>query len=81
MKDLDAKKCSDIYDIPPNYVKYGSEAIILPLVIIFSMSIREGIFPNKLKTAKIIPVHKGDSVVFVSNYRPISLLPVFSKIF
>jgi hypothetical protein len=34
-----------------------------------------------MKTAKIIPLHKGNSVLSVSNYRPISLLPIFSKIF
>ena len=34
-----------------------------------------------MKVAKIIPIHKGDSVLSVGNYRPISLLPIFSKIF
>ena len=34
-----------------------------------------------MKVAKIIPMHKGDSALSVGNYRPISLLPIFSKIF
>ena len=41
----------------------------------------EGTFPDKLKTAKIIPLHKGGQKSNPSNYRPISLLPQFGKLF
>ena len=34
-----------------------------------------------MKVAKVLPLHKGDSMLSVGNYRPISLLPIFSKIF
>ena len=40
-----------------------------------------GVFPQLLKNAKVIPVHKGDSKMITSNYRPISLLPIFGKMF
>ena len=40
-----------------------------------------GIFPEDLKRAQVIPLNKGDSKVDLNNYRPISLLIVFSKIF
>ena len=40
-----------------------------------------GVFPDILKTAKITPLHKKDSKLDVINYRPISLLSVFSKIY
>ena len=50
------------------------------LSIIFNRCVREGHFPDALKLAKVIPIHKGDSVLSVANYRPISLLPIFSKI-
>ncbi len=40
-----------------------------------------GIFADKLKIAKIIPLHKKDEETLFRNYRPISLLPALSKIF
>ena len=47
---------------------------------IFNLSISKGIFPDKLKIAKVTPIFKsGDSTV-LTNYRPISVLPCFSKI-
>ena len=40
----------------------------------------KGIFPDQLKIAKIIPIHKGGAKNIASNYRPISLLPIFGKV-
>ena len=76
ISDLNANKSSDIYDISPKYIIIAGSALSTLLTIIFNKSIAEGVFPDKMKTAKIIPIHKGDSVLQVSNYRPISL---FSK--
>ena len=41
----------------------------------------DSVFPNTLKIASIIPLHKGGSKTEATNYRPISLLPLFSKLF
>ena len=46
-----------------------------------NLSIQNGVFPSKLKHAKIIPVYKDDDETDPGNYRPISLLSNFSKIF
>ena len=77
---LDSKKSGDIYSITPEIVKLSNEVVAEALSIIFNRCVREGHFPDTLKLAKVIPIHKGDSVLTVSNYRPISLLPIFSKI-
>ena len=51
-----------------------------PLKDIFQRSLITGLFPDQLKMAKITPIHKADETHLVSNYRPISVLPCFSKI-
>ena len=51
------------------------------LVILINESFLTGIFPDKLKIAKVIAIHKKGATDDPSNYRPISLLSVFSKIF
>ena len=48
---------------------------------ILNESLTNGIFPEQLKIAKVVPIHKGDDKLKVENYRPISLLTTFSKIF
>ena len=45
------------------------------------MSVQEGVFPSKLKQAKVIPVYKSDDETDPGNYRPISLLSLFKRIF
>ena len=80
INSLDTKKSSDYYNISPGNVKDSNQAVSQCLSLIFNRCIHEGHFPTALKLAKIIPLHKGDSVLSVSNYRPISLLPIFSKL-
>ena len=64
-----------------NYlVKRVAKEISIPLTIIFNLSITSGIFPNDLKIAKVIPIYKKDNPEIFPNYRPVSVLPCFSKI-
>ena len=48
--------------------------------ILINKSFAEGVFPSKLKKSLIIPILKGGTPVDISNYRPISILPLFSKL-
>ena len=52
-----------------------------PLTYTCNLSFLTGRFPDKLKITKVTPIFKSDNRKLVSNYRPISVLPVFSKIF
>ena len=66
--------------ISANVVKATYPHFIEPLTHIMNLSITRGIFPKQLKLAKVIPLFKsGDPMIF-SNYRPVSVLPLFSKI-
>ena len=58
----------------------GSSASPL-LALLVNQSFQSGIFPEKLKIAKVITLFKKGNPELPSNYRPISLLPIFSKIF
>ena len=81
INDLDGKKSGDIFHISPDLVKLSGQTLSQILTIIFNFSIKDGCFPAAMKPAKILPMHKGDSVLAVGNYRPISILPILSKIF
>jgi hypothetical protein len=52
-----------------------------PITYIINHCLRTGIFPDKLKIAKVIPLYKKDDDTIFGNYRPISLLPSISKVF
>lgn len=55
--------------------------IVLPVITdLINASIEDGIVPQDLKTAIIVPIHKGGDVMDTNNYRPISILPTMSKI-
>ena len=55
--------------------------ICRPLTYIFNLSIDQGIFPNSMKIAKVVPIFKQGSRLSSDNYRPISILSTLSKVF
>ena len=61
-------------------LKRISSIICDPLTLIINQSLNTGIFPEKLKIAKVLPIFKKDDEFLLNNYRPISLLPALSKI-
>ena len=74
-------KSSNVNTYSSRVLKYIRE-IIAPLIAnIINQSLCTGYFPSKFKTARVIPLHKGGSKEDLNNYRPISLLPLLSKIF
>ena len=66
--------------ISNNMLKSLRTSIIYPLCHIFNASLLEGIFPEWMKTAEVIPLYKGKDMDLMINYRPISLLIMLSKL-
>ena len=74
-------KTSSGYDGISNiFLKQISAEICLPLSIIFNKSIESAVFPDSMKLGDIMPVYKSKDRASCTNYRPISLLPVVSKV-
>ena len=67
--------------ISPGIIKLCDRSISTTLTHVRNLSLSQGHFPRELKIARIIPLLKrGDPMIF-SNYRPVSVLPAFSKIY
>ena len=62
-------------------IKMCDESLVRPVSIISRNSLNSCIYPSTWKKANVIPVHKKDDKQCVNNHRPLSLLPVFGKIF
>ena len=81
IKCLKIDKASGPDKISPRMIKEGCNELCIPFCMLFNLSLKEKIFPDQWKIANIIPVFKKNDPKMVSNYRPIALLSVISKIF
>ena len=62
-------------------IKIRDESLLKPLFILFKNSLKLSYYPDIWKKSNIIPAHKKNDKQLLNNYRPISLLPIFGKIF
>ena len=78
---LNPKKANGPDDISANMLKICPTEVAIPLKLIFEKCLADKTFPDAWKCANVQPVHKKDGRQLKTNYRPISLLPITSKIF
>jgi hypothetical protein len=78
IKEFENGKASDI---PVILVKRSARIISPTLAKLYNKNIASGTFPEIFKTGKITPVYKKDNAELLENYRPVSTLPIFGKIF
>ena len=62
-------------------MKQLTNEYVIPLTHLINLSIVQGDFLNELKLANVLPIHKSEEEHFTQNYRPISVLAYFSKIY
>ena len=78
LASLRTKNSAGVDGISVKLLKKLSPALINPLTLLINQSLVTGIFPNKLKIAKVLPLFKKDDYAIMDNYRPISLLTSIS---
>ena len=79
LKNLSRKKATGPDNLPPGILKDVAVIIAKPLCHIINIS-KNGIVPSAFKLGKITPIYKSGSKHEMDNYRPITVLPVCSKI-
>ena len=81
IRALNINKAHGHDDISIRMIKICDKSLLKPLTVLFKNSTPSCCYPNIWKKSHIIPAHKKNDKRLVNNYRPISLLPIFGKIF
>ena len=79
-KKLKSKSSSGHDEISTNLLKETIDIVIKPITHIVNKSFHAGIAPSNLKIAKVVLIFKSNDYSLLKNYRPVSLLPAFSKL-
>ena len=81
LKNFKVSKSTGLDKIPAKVLKIASSIIAPSLTFIFNLSLSSGIFIDDWKNALVWPVYKGNDRRDMGNYRPVSILPIISKVF
>ena len=81
LERIDIMKSFGFDKVHPLLLSSAAPIIYSPLTFVINLSLKQDIFPDSLKVAKVIPNFKQGSRSLCNNYRPISVLSALSKIF
>ena len=80
INNINIKKATGADGIPAKLIKCSKSIIAPQITSILNMSIDQSVFPDKLKKAQVTPLYKKNDPLLKTNYRPVSVLCIFSKI-
>ena len=80
LKQLNPAKSAGIDNLTGKFLKEGAPVLASPITDLVNLSISLSLFPDDCKIAKLKPLYKKEAKTKPKNYRPISLLPLLSKI-
>ena len=81
LRRLKVSKATGMDSIPAKILKMSADIIAPSLTAIFNLSLNSGIYIDAWKKARVTPIFKSENRPKCENYRPISILPIISKIF
>lgn len=76
---LRKSRCTDVHDLQIRSIKYVIDTVAPTLEHIINLMFSVGTFPKQLQMSKVTVILKGGDINNFSNYRPISIILVFSK--
>ncbi|PFX34306.1 RNA-directed DNA polymerase from mobile element jockey [Stylophora pistillata] len=80
LKNIRSNKASGIDKLSARMLKFAAPIIAPSIAKLINYSFSKSVFPQRWKTAKVFPLFKSGDSENVNNYRPISVLPVLSKV-
>ncbi|CAB4038459.1 Hypothetical predicted protein [Paramuricea clavata] len=80
LQNLKSCKSTGLDNISARFLKIATPSIAPSITKIMNISLNTAVFPTRWKTAKVVPLFNAGERDNVTNYRPISILPVISKI-
>ena len=82
MNKINIKKATGCDGIPAKIVKHSSRSVFAAqLTDLINLSVDSGVFPDRLKQAQVTPLYKKNDPLEKTNYRPVSVLPILSKLY
>ncbi len=81
LSDVNARKTTGCDGVPRKLIKLAAGVLCNPFCYLLNECFVQSIFPQEVKLAQVSPVYKKGDPLLKQNYRPVSVLPLLSKLF